>query len=290
MAPEMAPPNAVVSPDGAYFWDGQGWRPVTAPQTPPAAQPQADRPSWLPAETPPPSAMAPAVVPPVAEQPSASAYFPPTAAEAPLWQSPAPPKSDSRTMLMLAAGVILVLLVGVAGYSAYQLNQQNSGAVTAVSHLASPSPLASPTAPASVAPALPLTAQLGGSYCPVAHLNNTACWRGNVVDTGPRIGKLALIFVTGGGYTNWFTTHSNPALSGFYTTAGCDLDVPNGRMVCGSVQQGEEVTVYLMGDTTKRGTFHYAVKFADISSGSPVYIDQLANGTHQVVSWYEKIT
>ncbi len=163
MAPEMAPPNAVVSPDGAYFWDGQGWRPVTAPQTPPAAQPQADRPSWLPAETLPPPVMASAVVPPVAEQPSASAYFPPTAAEAPLWQSPAPPKSDSRTMLMLAAGVILVLLVGVAGYSAYQLNQQNSGAVTAVSHLASPSPLASPTAPASVAPALPLTAQLGGS-------------------------------------------------------------------------------------------------------------------------------
>ena len=289
MAPEMAPPNAVLSPDGAYFWDGQGWRPVTAPQTPPAAQPQADRPSWLPAETLPPPATAPAVLPPVVEQPSTSVYFSPTAAEAPLWQSPAPPKSDSRTMLMLAAGV-LVLLVGVAGYSAYQLNQQNAGAVTAGSHVASPTPLASPTAPASVAPALPLTAQLDGSYCPVAHLNNTACWRGNVVDTGPRIGKLALIFVTGGGYTNWFTTHSNPALSGFYTTAGCDLDVPNGRMVCGSVQQGEQVTVYLMGDTTKRGTFHYAVKFADISSGSPVYIDQLSNGTHQVVSWYEKIT
>jgi len=45
-----------------------------------------------------------------------------------------------------------------------------------------------------------------------------------------------------------------------------------------------------MGDTSRRGTFHYAVKFADVSSGVPVYIDQNPDGTHQVVSWYERIT
>jgi hypothetical protein len=192
-------------------------------------------------------------------------------------------------MVMAAAGVILVLLLGVAGYSVYRGMQQNVGADTA-SQAASPSPVASPTAQASAAAVQPLTADLGGEYCPVAHLNNTACWHGSLVDTGPRIGKLALIFVTGGGYTNWFTTHKNPALSGFYTSPGCELDVPHGRMVCDSVSPGAGVTVYLMGDTSRRGTFHYAVKFADVSSGVPVYIDQNPDGTHRVVSWYERIT
>jgi hypothetical protein len=95
--------------------------------------------------------------------------------------------------------------------------------------------------------------------------------------------------VTGGGYTNWFTTHSGPALSGFYTTPGCELDAAQGQMVCGSVSAGGSVEVYLSGDTSQRGTFHYAVKFADISSGTPVYIDQNPDGTHRVVSWYETI-
>jgi hypothetical protein len=191
-------------------------------------------------------------------------------------------------MVMAAAGVILVLLVGVAGYSVYQAMRQNSDLNT-TSQVSSPSPTASPTA-APTAAALPLTADLGGEYCPVAHLNSTACWRGSLVDTGPRIGKLALIFVTGGGYTNWFTTHKNPALSGFYTTAGCVLDVAHARMLCDAVFPGGDVTVYLIGDTSKRGTFHYAVKFADVSSGTPVYIDQNPDGTHQIVSWYEKIS
>jgi hypothetical protein len=191
-------------------------------------------------------------------------------------------------MVMAAAGVILVVLVGVAGYSVLQATRQDTGGVNTTAQVSSPSPVASPSPVPTVA--RPLTAELDGEYCPVAHVNNTACWHGTVLDTGPQIGKLALIFVTGGGYTNWFTTHSSPALSGFYTTPGCELDASNARMVCGSVPPGGSISVYLMGDTSKRGTFHYGVKFADISSGTPVYIDQNPDGTHQVVSWYERIS
>ena len=48
--------------------------------------------------------------------------------------------------------------------------------------------------------------------------------------------------------------------------------------------------VYLGGDVTTRGTFNYAVKFADISSGSPLYVNQHADGTHDIVSWREVLT
>jgi hypothetical protein len=111
-----------------------------------------------------------------------------------------------------------------------------------------------------------------------------------LLNTGPAIHKLALIFVIGGGYDDWFAHHANGTLSGFYTTAGCDVDAANHQMVCGNVAPGGQVDVYLGGDVTTRGTFHYAVKFADISSGSPVYVNQRSDGTHDVVSWTEVIT
>src|SRR5207248_10574820 len=40
-----------VSPDGAYWWDGQAWRPMPMPRAPEAAElatPPMTRPSWLP--------------------------------------------------------------------------------------------------------------------------------------------------------------------------------------------------------------------------------------------------
>jgi hypothetical protein len=99
-----------------------------------------------------------------------------------------------------------------------------------------------------------------------------------------------LIFVVGGGYTNWFATHEGAMLSGFFTTAGCAVDAGHARIVCGSVPAGGSVSVYLEGGVSKVGHFNYAVKFADISSGRTVYVDQNANGTHQVVAWSETIT
>jgi hypothetical protein len=254
---------------------------ATAPTPSPPAQP--DRPSWLPADQPLPGAPA-AVAPPPVEQ-----YVPSYPEPAPLWVAPAPASNGSRTMVMAAAAVILVLLVGIGGYSIFEASRANNTSLNNSAQLSSPSPIASATVSSQPAAALPLTANLQGEYCPVSRLNSNACWHGSLENTGPPIGKLALMFVTGGGYTNWFSTHSSPALSGFYTTAGCELDAAHGQMVCGSVSAGGSIEVYLSGDTSQRGTFHYAVKFADISSGTPVYIDQNPDGTHQVVSWYETI-
>jgi hypothetical protein len=44
----------------------------------------------------------------------------------------------------------------------------------------------------------------------------------------------------------------------------------------------------MQGVVSTAGTFRYAVKFADISSGSAVYVNQRLDGTHEVVSWTER--
>jgi hypothetical protein len=61
-------------------------------------------------------------------------------------------------------------------------------------------------------------------------------------------------------------------------------------IVCGGVAAKGTVSAYMQGVVSKAGTFKYAVKFADISSGSPVYVNQRLDGTHEVVSWSERIT
>lgn len=99
-----------------------------------------------------------------------------------------------------------------------------------------------------------------------------------------------MIFITGSPYADWFAHHANAALSGFYTTPGCEIDAAHSEILCGPVPAGGQVDVYLGGDVTTRGTFNYAVKFADVASGSPVYVDQHPDGTHDVVSWSEVIT
>jgi len=98
-----------------------------------------------------------------------------------------------------------------------------------------------------------------------------------------------MIFTIGGGYTNWFSTHEGHMLSGFFTTRGCTVDPAHARIVCGSVASRGTVSVYLVGGVSKVGLYHYGVKFADISSGRAVYIDQHPNGTHDVIAWTEAI-
>jgi hypothetical protein len=168
------------------------------------------------------------------------------------------------------------------------MSQQPAGANDAgLVAPSSPSPGASPSP--SIA-AAPLTGQLGGDYCPVAHRGDSACWKGSFLNTGPGIRKLAFTFVIGAGYSNWFANHANGTLSGFYTTAGCDVDAAASEIVCGPVPPGGEVTVYLGGDVTTRGTFRYAVKFADVSGPTPIYVNQNPDGTHEIVTWSERIT
>jgi hypothetical protein len=219
--------------------------------------------------------------------PSVNAYAEPV--PSPQWTAPQP-SGGRRSPIILAAAAALVLIVAGGGVYAFQSLSRQSSDTSGGTPVATSAPSSNPS-PSSLPPvALPLTAELGGEYCPVAHPNDAACWKGSLLNTGPVIRKLALIFVVGGGYDDWFAHHANGTLSGFYTTAGCDVDAANHQMVCGSVGPGGRVDVYLGGDVTTRGTFHYAVKFADISSGSPVYVNQHADGTHDVVSWIEVIS
>jgi hypothetical protein len=200
----------------------------------------------------------------------------------------APP--SNRNTIMVAGAAAVVLLVGVIGIAALAQTMSRNSSDTSANAVAS-TPTTAPSAVASpLTPAAPLTGEIGGDYCPVSHHNDAACWKGSFLNTGPVIRKLALIFVVGGGYEDWFVHHANGTLSGFYTTAGCDVEAANSRIVCGAVGPGGHLDVYLGGDVTTRGTFTYAVKFADISAGSPVYVNQHPDGTHDVVSWTEVIT
>lgn len=252
----------------------------------------AARPSWLPADAELPDQPAAAPTAPTFEAPSASYapdYAEPQPAPAAWMASQAPP--GNRNMAMLAAAAALVLLVGGGGiYAISQAMSRNSSATSGGNAVAaSPTIVVSPVA-SPVPPTAPLTGQMGGDFCPVSHPNDAACWKGSFLNTGPAIRQLAITFVIGGGYDDWFAHHANGTLSGFYTTAGCDVEPAKSRIVCGSLGPGAQVDVYLGGDVTTRGKFNYAVKFADISSGSPVYVNQHPDGTHDVVSWTEVVS
>jgi len=225
----------------------------------------------------------------MAPAPMAPAAVTAEAVAAPLWEAP-PPANGNTRILTLAGAVALILVVALAGGLALRqvVSQQPAGNSDAgIVAAASPSPEASPSP--SIA-AAPRTGQLGGEYCPVAHRGDSACWKGSFLNTGPGIRKLAFMFVIGAGYSNWFANHANGTLSGFYTSAGCDVDAAASEIVCGPVPPGGEVDVYLGGDVTTRGTFNYAVKFADVSGPSPVYVNQNPDGTHQIVAWSERIS
>ncbi len=184
----------------------------------------------------------------------------------------------------------LILVVALAGGLVLRqgLSQQPAGTNdSAIVTTSSPSSAASPS-PSIVAG--PLFGQLGGEYCPVAHRGDSACWKGSLLNTGPGIRKLAFMFVIGAGYSNWFANHASGTLSGFYTTPGCDVNAAASEIVCGPVPPGGEVDIYLGGDVTTRGTFNYAVKFADVSGPSPIYVNQNPDGTHEIVTWSERIT
>jgi hypothetical protein len=177
---------------------------------------------------------------------------------------------------MVASVAVIVLMFGWAGVWAWQQSVQSQ------STPATPAP--------SFAPDAPLTANLGTDYCPVAHPGDTSCWKGTFTNSGPAIGRLAVMFVRGGPYTDWLANHPNGMLSKSLSTKSCLLEAWHSRIVCGSVAPNAQVVAYMLGSVSVTGTYTYAVKFADISSGEPVYVNQRPNGAPAATTWTETIS
>jgi hypothetical protein len=237
-----------MSPDGAYWWDGRTWQPMPKLGAP-----------------------APFQVEPIVEE------------APPLWEQQAKP-SSTRSIVKAAAVVVIVVMLGGAGVWAWQQYVDSQTPPT------SPvSSLQTETVAPDASPGLDqnLTARLGGEFCPVLHPGDGACFKTSFTNTGPAIGRLAMIFVVGGRYSDWFVNHPNSRLTEANTSSGCALDASHNRIVCGAVAPRAEVNAQMLGVVVGTGTFKYAVTFADISSGSPVYVNQRLDASHDVVTWTE---
>lgn len=280
----MGPPNATVSPDGAYFWDGQAWRPITSATPTGGGGEYWDGQGWT-------------QTPNQAREP-ASRQVSAAPARLPAWS------------VALVGGAMVVLLVTVAGFGVYLFTGQPAPGTPVAVVTGSPDATASATASPTVLPTVrpspkpsptrtpvavtkpppALTATIDGSFCPVSRVGETSCWLGRIVNRGPRIGRLAVVFTTRSGYDNWFATHSHFGLQPGDTSPGCSIDAPHLRIVCGPLATGAEIEVHLVGEVAAVGDYQYAVGFADISSGTTRYVDMNPDGTHDLLGWTERIS
>jgi hypothetical protein len=189
-------------------------------------------------------------------------------------------------MVKAAAVVVIVLMLGGAGVWAWQQyvdSQTPPTNLVSSLQIETVSPVGSPGLDQG------LSGKLGGEFCPVLHPGDGACFKTSFTNTGPAIGRLAMIFVVGGKYSDWLTNHPNSRLTEVFTSSGCVLDAAHNAIVCGAVAPRAEVNAQMLGVVVGTGTFKYAVTFADISSGSPVYVNQRLDASHDVVSWTELV-
>lgn len=135
-----------------------------------------------------------------------------------------------------------------------------------------------------------LAGNFAGEYCPVLHEGDTACFKVSFTNTGPAIGRLAIILRVGKPYADWIETHPHAMLPPGTTTQGCALDATSSAIVCGAVGPKVEIAAYLHGIVKGTGTFKYAVAFADISSGKPVFLNQRLDGAYQVLTYTETVS
>src|SRR5260370_28867742 len=118
----MAQPTPQLSPDGAFWWDGQAWRPV-ATQPPPAPIPAlpsdaAARPSWLPAGTELRDRVPEAPIVPTsgaADESYAPEYAEPQSAAA--WMAPQTQPTNRNTIVLVAAAALVLLIGGIGVFA-----------------------------------------------------------------------------------------------------------------------------------------------------------------------------
>ena len=236
-----------MSPDQAYWWDGQAWQPAhkAALHTPP----------------------------------------PPTVQQLPQWARPAGRSSPHSTIAIAAAMAIALMLVG-GGLWAWQ-NLRSDNSPPASTQLAAQIETVPPDLIAVLDKGL--AGNFGGEYCPVLHDGDSSCFKVSLTNTGPAIGRLAIIFRVGKPYADWTLHHPHAMLATSMTTQGCALDETNSAIVCGPVGPKGEVAAYLQGIVQGTGIFRFAVAFADVSSGTPVFLNQRIDGAYQVLTYTETV-
>jgi hypothetical protein len=295
---------APISPDGAFWWDGQSWQPIPheGPIPPPgvhvvepAAVPWATpastavaktRPpysttSWLPDDTDIPAAA------PARKALKRYDTVPPGSTVPPIWRAKKRRVRVTRVLSTVAIVVLVLLAVGSGAWAVQRYGIPSLSVLTA-SHKSqvTPSPVVTPS-PHIIEP---LTATITGVSCPVAHVGDPACWKVSFTNTGPAIGNLAMVFVTDPPYSNWFQHHLGATMQATDNAAGCAVEDVHVQVVCGAVPAGAHITIHLIAYIANAGAHTYGVRFGDIASGAFVDVDLASDGTPFVASWKETIS
>lgn len=244
--------------------------------------------------------------------PSESAPSPLPIAPAQVVQSWNPaPASRFGIRPYIAVGVAALLVLGTVGWVVHSAASTQTSDDADIAVAASPVPSVAatspvPTAAPSPAPAAtcdpygactgsengPFTtgyrAYLSGVFQPETPIGGQSRATVMLLNKGQPIGNLAIIFVTApqSGYNNWWTLHKS---IGAVQPTSCKVNNALPGFVCGSIPANGSANVTMTGTATARGTFQYAVKFADIAGGKTAFIDEHADGAHDYVAWGEVV-
>jgi hypothetical protein len=102
---------------------------------------------------------------------------------------------------------------------------------------------------------VPLTATVTVQATQSAGLGMQAQLVVDVVNTGPAIAHLGLVFRTG---DRWFERHQMTEL------AGCTVESDKGAFDCGDLAGGETRTYAFQGVATAAGTYHYELALREL--------------------------
>jgi hypothetical protein len=302
----MASPPPI-SPDGAFWWDGQSWQPIPhegpiPPPGVPVVEPAP--PPWAPARTaavaktkPPKPALSwlpddmedvvPAIVP-MQRPPKIYDTAPPVGTvPPPVWIPGKRSAAIRRVAAIAGIAAVVVLAIGSGAWAVQHYGLPSLSSLTA-SHS---SPAATPSIAVTPSPTIvqPFTAKISGAACNALHVGDPACWKVTFTNTGPALGNLAMVFVTDPPYSNWFQHHFGAEMAVKDNAAGCSVDNAHLQVDCGAVPAGASITIDLVGYMANVGVHTYAVRFFDISAGQLLDVDMGADGTPFMLTWQETV-